>query len=105
MYFVYVITNKAKNVLYVGVTNNLSRRVSEHYFKRGCRNTFAGRYSCFNLLYFEEFSNAKSAIAREKEIKGWVRKKKNELIRKKNPEFLFLNKFLFDVWPPVELPE
>ena len=54
-------------MLYTGVTNNLPQRILEHFLKRGTSNTFAGRFHCYNLVYYEEYNNVKDAIAREKE--------------------------------------
>ncbi|MBE0481397.1 MAG: GIY-YIG nuclease family protein [Dehalococcoidia bacterium] len=70
-------------VLYTGITNNLERRVSQHK----CRSTqgFTSRYSIRKLVYFEETPDVLSAIAREKQIKGWIRKKKIALIEDSNP--------------------
>lgn len=69
-YYIYIITNPRKSVLYTGVTNDLERRVSEHYENRGKPETFAGKYFCYNLIYWEQFSDINDAIAREKEIRG-----------------------------------
>ena len=77
--------------MYVGVTNDLSRRLSEHFENKGNKNTFAGKYYCYNLVYYEHFSNINHAIEREKEIKKWRREKKNLLIATLNPEWKFLN--------------
>jgi putative endonuclease len=90
-YFVYIITNPAKTVLYVGVTNDLARRLQEHFDQRGREKPFAGRYFCFNLVYFERFTHVQHAIEREKEIKKWRREKKEALIHSFNPEWNFLN--------------
>ena len=92
-YFVYIVTNKNKTVLYTGITNNLQRRLSEHYAKANEEKTtsFAGKYNAYNLLYFEVYGNAREAIAREKEIKGWRRSKKEALINSTNPDWKFLN--------------
>ncbi len=90
-YFAYILTNPSKTVLYVGVTNDLRRRMLEHYENKGREKTFAGRYFCFNLVYYERFSSILDAIAREKEIKKWRREKKNALIVSFNPEWRFLN--------------
>ena len=79
-------------MLYIGVTNDLARRLEEHKeesFKG--KRTYAGKYNCYYLLHYEHFDFVEDAIAREKEIKGWVRKKKNELINSSNPEWTFLN--------------
>jgi putative endonuclease len=99
-YYVYITTNTTKNVLYTGVTNNLYRRIIEHYLKRGTNDCFTGRYYCYWLVYYEEFQYINDAIAREKEIKGWSRKKKEVLIVKLNPSWTFLNKQICRQWPP-----
>ena len=90
-YFVYITTNPAKTVLYIGVTNDLATRLHQHREERGKEKTFAGRYFCFNLVYFERHSNVNYAIEREKEIKKWRREKKDVLINSVNPEWKFLN--------------
>lgn len=95
-YYVYILTNKNRTVLYTGVTNNLSRRLSEHSDNiKHNKNTFTGRYKCKHLLYYEKFTWIHDAIAREKEIKGWLRIKKLNLIKMANPNLEFLeNLFL-----------
>ena len=98
-YFVYVLTNPAQSVLYVGMTNHLERRLTEHYQQRGLPKTFAGRYYCYHLLYYERLPSALQAISREKEIKKWNRKKKNELIATMNPAWKMLNADIMP-WPP-----
>jgi putative endonuclease len=85
-YYVYITTNPAKTVLYIGVTNSLPRRIGQHYENRGNNDTFAGRYFCYNLLYSEQFADIKAAISREKELKGWTRAKKDALIATMNPD-------------------
>ncbi len=91
-YFVYITTNKRKTTLYTGVTNNLPYRLWQHEEDSKARKkTFAGRYNCYHLIYFEHFDFIQDAIAREKVIKGWTRKKKEALINKLNPEWRFLN--------------
>jgi len=91
-YFVYITTNKRKTTLYTGVTNNLPYRLWQHEEDSKARKkTFAGRYNCYHLIYFEHFDFIQDAIAREKEIKGWTRKKKEALINNLNPEWRFLN--------------
>ncbi|WP_317133067.1 GIY-YIG nuclease family protein [Adhaeribacter soli] len=75
-FFVYIVTNPTKTVLYTGVTNDLADRIQQHYQNRGNKTTFTGRYHCYNLLYYETFSGIEQAISREKEIKGWTRAKK-----------------------------
>jgi putative endonuclease len=99
-YFVYILTNYKKTVLYTGVTNNLEQRIIEHYLDRGNVKTFTGRYSVFYLLYYECIQYVNNAIAREKEIKGWSRMKKIELINCFNPQWKFLNYELLGEWPP-----
>ena len=101
-YYVYILTNYKKAVLYTGVTNNLEQRIIEHYLDRGNVKTFTGRYNAFYLLYYECTQYVNNAIAREKEIKGWSRKKKIQLINSFNPHWKFLNYELFGEWPPKE---
>ncbi|TAE67167.1 MAG: GIY-YIG nuclease family protein [Bacteroidetes bacterium] len=90
-YYIYITTNPNKTVFYVGVTNNLKRRIEEHYANRGQAKTFAGRYYCYNLVYWENFKYIDKAIAREKELKGWKREKKDILINSFNPNWDFLS--------------
>jgi putative endonuclease len=100
---VYIVTNYTKSVLYTGVTNNLEQRVTEHYLQRGNRSSFTGKYHAFYLIYYECFDYIKDAIAREKEIKDWNRKRKEALINAFNPGWRFLNEELFGKWPPDNL--
>ncbi len=89
-YFVYILTNYNKTVLYVGVTNNLEIRIAQH--KEGNNaNAFTKRYRCFYLVHYERFQYINDAIDREKEIKGWSRAKKNRLIEAENRDWRFLN--------------
>ena len=88
-HYVYVMTNRHKNVLYTGVTNNLKRRIIEH--ERGLDKGFSKKYNCNYLVYYEEFRSINRAIKREKELKGWRRSKKDSLIQSKNPQLIFLN--------------
>ena len=81
-YYVYILTNKS-GTLYVGVTNDLERRVYEH--KHGAIDSFTKRYKLDRLLYYDVAPDAQSAIVREIQIKGWVRRKKIELIKSMNP--------------------
>jgi putative endonuclease len=94
-YFIYITTNPDKEVLYIGITNNLKRRLSEHFENSGIVGTFAGEYFCYKLIYWERFSNAKDAIARETQLKNWSRKKKENLIATLNPNWIFLNYDVF----------
>ena len=77
-------TNKYNTVLYVGVTNDIERRVIEH--RTGHSNAFTTRYNCRKLVYIEEYSSIDEAIAREKQIKSWNRARKEALIDTMNPE-------------------
>ena len=82
-YFVYMLTNKNDTVLYIGVTNNLERRVYEH--KSKLNEGFTSKYNCNKLVWFEEFHDINFAISREKQLKNWQRDWKNQLINKDNP--------------------
>ena len=80
-YFVYIMASRSR-VLYVGVTNDLARRVNEH--KSALTRGFTSKYRVNRLVYFEEFTDIRVAIAREKELKGWKRCRKIELIEESN---------------------
>ena len=86
MYYVYIMTNKMKTVLYTGITNDLRRRVYEHKNNLD-KNSFTARYKMSVLVYYETTTDVKSAIHREKQIKNLLRKKKVELINAFNPEW------------------
>lgn len=91
-YFVYIVTNKNKSVLYIGVTNDLERRLFEHeQDSLNEKSHFTGKYNAFYLVYWERFEEVEQAIDREKEIKGWTRMKKQRLISELNPKWNFLN--------------
>ena len=81
-YYIYIMTNHSKT-LYTGVTSDLAGRVYQH--KEGTGSAFTRKYKINRLVYYEEFSDIKEAIAREKQIKGWVRRKKIDLIESINP--------------------
>jgi putative endonuclease len=100
-YFIYILTNSTKTVLYTGVTNNLPQRITEHYINRGSKKSFTGKYNCHYLIYFEKTQYVDIAIKREKQIKGWTRAKKVALINTSNPQWNFLNNEVM-VWPPDE---
>lgn len=90
-YYVYITTNQHKTVLYTGITGFLQRRIDQHWYDALYEGRhFTGRYQSFYLLYYEEYADVRVAIAREKEIKGWVRVKKLQLIKRENPEMKFL---------------
>lgn len=85
MYYVYMLTNKNNKVLYTGITNNLERRIYQH--KNKLVKGFTERYNVNKLVYFDYTQDVNAAITKEKQIKGWTRKKKNELIESMNPNW------------------
>ena len=89
-FYVYILTNKAKTVLYTGVTNNLKRRLQEHNEKLNPKS-FTAKYNLNYLIYYEKYGWIQQAIAREKEIKLLRRDLKLELIKEVNPNMEFLN--------------
>ena len=88
-YYVYILSNKYCNVLYTGVTSNLLRRVYEHKNHLD-PDSFTSKYNVTRLVYFEETTDVKAAIEREKQIKGWNRNRKTSLIMEKNPNWIDL---------------
>jgi putative endonuclease len=92
-YYVYILSSRS-GVLYIGVTNHLERRILEHKQKRG--SSFTKRYNVTRLAYFEETDDIHAAIAREKEIKGWLRSKKIALIKSMNPKWEDLSEGWYD---------
>ena len=84
-YYVYFLCNRSNKVLYIGVTNDLIRRVYEHRLK--LIEGFTKKYNINKLVYFEETTDIISAINREKQIKKWRREKKNSLVKTINPEW------------------
>ena len=93
MYWVYILANWDHSVLYIGVTNDLTRRLYEH--KNGLHEGFTKKYRVTNLVYFEQTSDVNAAIAREKQLKGWRREKKIALIEQMNPEWNDLSELAF----------
>lgn len=83
-YYVYIMASRSRR-LYTGVTNNLSRRVQEH--KQKLKSSFTNRYNMTMLVYFEKTNDIRAAIAREKRIKGWLRKRKLALVESTNPNW------------------
>ena len=78
------------------MTNNIQRRISQHYFdSQNSRKSFAGKYNCYDLVYYETFDTPFEAITREKELKKWRREKKNKLIVSFNPKWESLNNQVF----------
>ena len=84
-YYVYILASKRKGTLYIGVTNDLIRRVHEH--KNNMIKGFTTKYQVHRLVYYEQTSDIHSAISREKRMKKWKRRWKIELIEKNNPEW------------------
>jgi len=90
-YFVYITTNAKKSVLYIGITNNLNKRLDHHYQESiKEKKSFAGKYNCYHLVYYEKFDNPSEAILKEKTLKKWRREKKERLIKEFNPNWQFL---------------
>ncbi len=87
-YYVYILTNQNNTTLYIGVTNDLIRRVYEH--KNHLVKGFTDKYNISKLIYFEDTNDVYSAISREKQLKKWTRKKKEFLINKINPQWIDL---------------
>lgn len=96
-FFVYLLTNHNNKVMYVGMTNDLNRRIYEHKTKQV--SGFTEKYNLSKLVYFEETSDVRAAIAREKEIKKWRREKKNLLVVTANPEWKDLSEGWFEISP------
>jgi putative endonuclease len=92
-YHVYILANKGRNVLYVGVTGNLERRLHEH--RHPDDRSFTGRYRVKYLMHLEETDDIMVAIEREKQIKSWARAKKDKLISASNPHWEDISETLF----------
>ena len=84
-YYVYVLTNNTDSVLYIGITNNLQRRVWEH--NNSFVDSFTSKYKVNKLVYYDILDSSYEAIKREKQLKNWHREWKLNLIKEKNPEF------------------
>ena len=93
-FYVYMMTNRSRVVLYTGITNSLERRVWEH--QRAEIKGFTQQYKVNRLVYYESFDDPLDAIAREKEIKGWRRSKKNALVETLNPKWSDLSSMIFE---------
>ena len=91
-YYVYILASKRNGTLYIGVTNNLLKRVDEH--KNKLIDGFTKKYNVHNLVYYEQYNDISCAITREKQMKKWKRKYKLELIEKSNPDWIDLYKDL-----------
>jgi putative endonuclease len=84
-YYVYILASRRNGTLYVGVTNNLIRRVFEH--KRGIASSFTRKYHVHRLVHFEQTGDVEAALIREKQLKKWNRKWKLQLIERENPDW------------------
>jgi putative endonuclease len=84
-YYVYMLASKTNSTLYIGITSHLAKRIYEH--RAGLVDGFTKKYNVRKLVYFEEYTNVLEAIAREKQIKKWLRQWKIELIEKLNPKW------------------
>ena len=93
-YYVYIITNKHRTVLYIGVTNDIKRRMLEH--KAGIGSAFSKKYNLIDLLYYEKHDNINVAIASEKNLKNWRKQWKINLIKKVNPEMKDISEKWFE---------
>ena len=85
MYYTYILTNWNNKVMYIGITNNLERRLYEH--RNHLADGFTKKYNVHKLVYFESTSDIRAALEREKQLKGWSRTKKNELVQTMNPDW------------------
>lgn len=92
MFYVYILTNKTNRVLYIGMTNDIKRRIFEH--KSEMIEGFSKRYHTHKLVYFEEYGSPIEAISREKQLKGYKRDKKTALINKMNSDWNDLSEAL-----------
>ena len=98
IYFTYIVASRS-HTLYIGVTGNLLKRVFEH--KQRTHEGFSSKYNCNRLVWFERFTGPGSAIAREKQLKGWLRAKKIALIERANPTWNDLSEGWYVVDPTV----
>ena len=93
MYYLYILTNKSGSVMYIGMTNDLTRRIHEH--RMALVDGFTKRYHVHKLVYVEEYLDPNEAVARERQLKGWTRMKKNHLVETMNPTWDDLGDDLF----------
>lgn len=94
--FIYIVTNKNNTTLYIGVTSNLPKRISEHKDKK-YKNSFTAKYNLEKLVYWEAFQEIGDAIGREKQLKGGSRQKKLDLINSINPQWNDLYESILDI--------
>jgi len=93
-YFTYIVASRS-HTLYIGVTGDLRKRIFEHKWKE--HDGFAAKYNCDRLVWFESHQDVRTAIDREKQLKGWRRDKKIDLIEKMNPVWIDLSKDWYDL--------
>ena len=86
LYYVYILASRLHRTLYIGVTGNLEQRLNQHRYPEN-KNCFTAKYQVTSLVYFEDYTDIRQAIAREKELKGWRRAKKIALIERLNPNW------------------
>ena len=102
-YYVYLLTSSSRRLLYTGVARDLAKRLMQH---RDGESGFTAKYKVFRLVYYESFEWIQHAIDREKQIKGWKRQRKEELVRNMNPRWEdFAPRFGLEVWPKPQGPE
>ena len=85
-YYIYILSNKTGTALYIGVTNDLVRRIYEHR-KKLAPGSFTAKYDIHKLVYFESTGDVRAALEREKQLKGWNRARKNKLVESRNPNW------------------
>ncbi|WP_229724602.1 GIY-YIG nuclease family protein [Winogradskyella forsetii] len=90
LWYVYIMANKPKGVIYIGVTDNIEERVKEHQLKIRTKS-FTAKYNCDKLVYFEEYADANEATLREKRMKKWKREWKVKVIEDMNPSWMDLS--------------
>ena len=100
-YYIYIMSNQNDTVLYIGVTNNIERRIQEH--KSGLIPGFTQKYNCDKLVYLETYSDINQALDREKQLKKWRREKKDWLIKRQNPEYVDLSGGFLDSLRSLEM--
>lgn len=98
-YYVYILTSVNRKVMYIGVTNNLENRIAQH--RDGTGSAFTSRYRVNVLVYAEEYKYVEDAIAREKQLKGWSRAKKDALVTSANPAWADLLETLVTIDPSL----
>ena len=91
-FYVYILSNPGRTVLYIGFTENMVRRLQEHIDNKGTKKSFAGKYNCTDIIYYEVYQYVNDAIGREKQLKKWSRSKKELLIKGHNPTLSSLNR-------------